>query len=174
MADDPQRNDPSDEPVTTSPVKEDAQTTATRRELKQTSISEKAAGEQPRPSSQESSNGSDVDEAEKKETKAPARTKTPDLKMTDVPAIPPSDLKETVSSPKKKRAHDQVDEQKDAQDTLASSTELNGSTALSRTDRSEPEKKRARDEHSGDEVWLSKTFMLYTSTQLTVTGFTPN
>lgn len=145
MADEAQRSDPADEPVNETPRKEDAQTTATRRELKQTSISEKGEGIQPRPESRDSSNGSEADEGEAKEA-APTGSKTPDQKMNDVPVV--ADKKEGVSSPKKKRAHDQLDEPKDTEDRLASSTDLNGS----RTDRSEPEKKRARDKHSGDEV----------------------
>jgi hypothetical protein len=148
MADDAQRKDLSDDPVIPSPTKEDAQTTATRRELKQTSISEKEeAG--PRPSSQGSSNASEADEAEKEDNdKAaePVQTKAPDTKMSGVPAVPPpSDAKDKVASPKKKRAHDQLDEQKDNDDSLASSTELGNISTLSRTDRSEPEKKRVRE-----------------------------
>jgi hypothetical protein len=131
-------------------MKEDAQTTAARRELKQTSISEKEEAE-PRPSTQGSSNTSEAGEkGDDDKAVEPKQTKAPDTKMSDVPAVPPpSGAKDTVASPKKKRAHDQVDEQKDNDDSLASSSELGDSSTLSRTDRSEPEKKRVRD---GDEV----------------------
>ncbi len=140
MADDPQRGD--SEPVTAQPAKEDAETTAARRELKQTYISD--GGDKPAQPSQDSSEPSE-DEAE--------QAKTPDSKTKDASH---DDLKELVSSPKKKRAHDQLDEPKDdAEDGTAvnpSADEANGSATLSRRDRSEPQKKRARDENSGDEV----------------------
>ncbi|ETS82912.1 hypothetical protein PFICI_04788 [Pestalotiopsis fici W106-1] len=57
-------------------------------------------------------------------------------------------LKEQLSSPKKKRAHDEVEPNKDpAQDPNGDVSPIgaNGSAALSRTDRLEPEKKRHRD-----------------------------
>ncbi|OIW31751.1 PH domain-like protein [Coniochaeta ligniaria NRRL 30616] len=140
MADDPQRGD--SEPVTTKPAKEDAETTAARRELKQTYISD--GGEKPEQTSQDSSEPSE-DEAE--------QTTTPESKTKDAPH---DDLKEQVSSPKKKRAHDQLDEQKDdTEDGAAvnpSTDKTNGTATLSRSDRSEPQKKRARDENSGDEL----------------------
>jgi Ran-binding protein 3 len=140
MADDPQRLD--SEPATTKPAKEDAETTATRRELKQTTISDSA--DKPAQPSQDSSEPSE-DEAEP--------TKTPESKTKDAPH---DDLREQVSSPKKKRAHDQLEEQMDDadEDSAASSSadKRNGSATLSRTDRSEPQKKRARDENSDDEV----------------------
>lgn len=146
MADDAQRGDSP--PAMPTPSKEDAQTTAARRELKQTTISEGAAGKAGQ-SSQDSSEPSE-DETE------PARAKTPESKTKD---IPHDDLKEQVSSPKKKRAHDQLDEHKDDAEASAagssSAEKVNGSVILSRTNRSEPEKKRARDEHSGDEVCRS-------------------
>lgn len=140
MADDPQRGD--SEPVTAQPAKEDAETTAARRELKQTYISD--GGDKPAQPSQDSSEPSE-DEAE--------QTKTPESKPKDALH---DDLREQVSSPKKKRAHDQLDEQKDDAENAAavntSADETNGSATLSRRDRSEPQKKRARDENSGDEV----------------------
>lgn len=148
MADDPRKPDPAD--IAVPPAKEDAETTATRRELKQTSISEKETNV-PEPSSQDSSNASE-NEAEQPDA-APARRKTPELIMKD---LPHDELIEHVSSPKKKRAHDQLDEPKADDESGAitggASADLNGSSTLSRTDRSEPEKKRARDEHGDDEV----------------------
>ncbi|KAH8912193.1 PH domain-like protein [Coniochaeta sp. PMI_546] len=140
MADDPQRGD--SEPVAAKPAKEDAETTAARRELKQTSISD--GGDKPAQPSQDSSEPSE-DEAE--------QAKTPDSNKNDALH---DDLKEQVSSPKKKRAHDQVDEQRDdAEDGPAvdpTADKANGNATLSRRDRSEPQKKRARDENSGDEL----------------------
>jgi len=140
MADDPQRLD--SEPANTQPAKEDAQTTAARRELKQTTISD--GGNKAEQPSQDSSEPSE-DEAE--------RTKTPESKTKESPQ---DDLRELVSSPKKKRAHDQLDEHRDdveqSSAANASTDKATGSATVGIADRSEPQKKRARDENGGDEV----------------------
>lgn len=144
MADDPHNtSNVSDEQVDVE-TKEDAETAAAREELKQTVISERTA--------------KTADEATKDEMVATrsggrygadappkpdeARTKTPEREVSENQ----NDLlKDQVSSPKKKRAHDQLDEPKDsAQDKAA------GEGA-----RSEPEKKRPRDGQRGDDE-LSK------------------
>ncbi|KAJ9162250.1 PH domain-like protein [Coniochaeta hoffmannii] len=139
MADDPQRLD--SEPANTQPAKEDAQTTAARRELKQTTISD--GGNKAEQPSQDSSEPSE-DEAE--------RTKTPESKTKESPQ---DDLRELVSSPKKKRAHDQLDEHRDdveqSSAANASTDKATGSATVGIADRSEPQKKRARDENGGDE-----------------------
>ena len=141
MADEPQRG--GSEAPNSKPEKEDAETTAARRELKHTTISD--GGDKPAPLSQDSREPSD-DEAE--------RTMTPDPKASKDAAQ--DDLKEQVSSPKKKRAHDQFEEHKDAEDDnltdISSADKANGDASTSRTHRSEPQKKRARDEISEDEV----------------------
>ncbi|KAI2635412.1 hypothetical protein GGS21DRAFT_81025 [Xylaria nigripes] len=67
-----------------------------------------------------------------------------DTTSTDV------DITKKIASPKKKRAHDEVDEAKDAATDDNANGDVspigsNGSTNLDRADRSEPEKKRPRD-----------------------------
>ncbi|KAK4112146.1 PH domain-like protein [Canariomyces notabilis] len=137
MADDPHNT--SD--IETGAAKEDAETTAARRELKQTSISEKAGHAQQL--SQDDKSASDDDAPQ---DKAPPRRVTPDITLG-----PPREevLREQISSPKKKRAHDELDENKDVAETLLEEgappkPAATGATQ-SRTDRFEPEKKRPRD-----------------------------
>lgn len=103
--------------------KEDAETKATREELKQTAISEKPAAA----------------EQEGQMAKAP--------KLSAVDTTKPADdaLKEQVSSPKKKRAHDQLDENHEPSSSESAGS-LSPKDGTNRTDRLEPEKKRARDE----------------------------
>ncbi|KAI0548330.1 hypothetical protein F4679DRAFT_327098 [Xylaria curta] len=97
--------------------------------------------------------------AARKELGQTAITEKPDLSaMAASNHASPSDdassaanaAKDLISSPKKKRAHDEVDEPKDTAanadaDGDVSPIGSNGSTSLNRTDRSEPEKKRPRD-----------------------------
>ncbi|KAL1836811.1 hypothetical protein VTJ49DRAFT_4627 [Mycothermus thermophilus] len=147
MADDPHNtSDISDVAEPTAPAKEDAETTAARRELKQTSISEKTASGAVRRPQDDDRSGSDEDAPKRKK---PARRLTP---PTTLNAGREEELKEQVSSPKKKRAHDELDESKDTAETSAqgSTDKAAGDSATpggsqSRTDRSEPEKKRPRD-----------------------------
>lgn len=105
--------------------KEDAETKATREELKQTAISDKPTA-------------TDRDEQ---------MAKPPKLNAVDISKATDDTLKEKVSSPKKKRAHDQLDENREP-----SSSESTGSLSpkdgSSRSDRLEPEKKRPRDEQA--------------------------
>ncbi|KAH8889793.1 hypothetical protein GQ53DRAFT_196230 [Thozetella sp. PMI_491] len=150
MADDPHNTSDISDPIEAGSPREDSETKTARRELKQTTISEK----QPQPAgsqqSQEDKSGSDEDTAK---DKASQRKSTPEPAVRL--AAPHDDLREQVSSPKKKRAHEELDEHKDsdgaAADGEVESKAANGSAALSRTDRSEPEKKRARD-HEGDKA----------------------
>ncbi|XP_044721986.1 uncharacterized protein HRG_04901 [Hirsutella rhossiliensis] len=85
-----------------------------------------------------------------------------ELKQSSISDPPPSardsgdvsdaqneDLKTKVSSPKKKRAHDQLDGDKEAKDSDSTSIASTDS-AKDRASRLEPEKKRHRDEESGD------------------------
>ncbi|KAK3688155.1 hypothetical protein B0T22DRAFT_146840 [Podospora appendiculata] len=151
MADDPHNTSDISDTVETSPiVKEDAETTAARRELKQTTISEKTAGHgDSQQSSQEDKSGSSSDDD------APT-TKSPRLTPEDAMSDSNSDvLRAQVSSPKKKRAHDELDETRDASDGSAEEDDSRKSTdtatTKSRTDRSEPEKKRHRDRQEKEE-----------------------
>ncbi|KXJ95608.1 hypothetical protein Micbo1qcDRAFT_27578 [Microdochium bolleyi] len=114
-------------------VAEDPDTAATRKELKQTAISDKesTAADQTETPGAASTADADVDERK-------ADVSTPEL------APQSEDLREQVSSPKKKRAHDEVDETKGESHTANGDVSpLAGSDH--RSDRSEPEKKRARD-----------------------------
>ncbi|KAL7821140.1 P-loop containing nucleoside triphosphate hydrolase protein [Trichoderma gracile] len=109
---------------------EDAETRAARRELKQSSISDSpaAAGH------------------------LASGTVDDDAARPDTPADPVSDsaderLKEQLPSPKKKRAHDQLDRSIDVEQTDANSVTSTESTR-DRASRLEPEKKRHREEDS--------------------------
>ncbi|RSL95861.1 hypothetical protein CEP52_011822 [Fusarium oligoseptatum] len=119
MADDAPDASPKNEPLNIE-TKEDAETRAARRELKQSSISDttpSAAAE-----GSDTANASDA---------------------------PDSDLKDQVASPKKKRAHDQLEGGKEAEDNDANSV-ASADSAKDRASRLEPEKKRPRDEDSND------------------------
>ncbi|KAL2127191.1 hypothetical protein VTI74DRAFT_11125 [Chaetomium olivicolor] len=140
MADDPHNtSDISDHTEPAVAAKEDAETTAARRELKHATISEKA-GRDNLPLSQDASD----DDAAK--DKRPRRGFTPEISFS----APREDaLKEQLSSPKKKRAHDELDENKDVAEApleeRTSDNAANTAAVQSRTNRSEPEKKRPRD-----------------------------
>ncbi|KAH7178446.1 hypothetical protein DER46DRAFT_591199 [Fusarium sp. MPI-SDFR-AT-0072] len=112
MADDAPDASPKNEPLNVE-IKEDAETRATRRELKQSSISDP-----PTSGPEDAANTSDA---------------------------PDNDLKEQVASPKKKRAHDQLEGSKDAEENDANSV-ASSDSAKDRALRTEPEKKRHRDE----------------------------
>jgi hypothetical protein len=105
--------------------KEDAETRATRRELKQSSISDSTPaaatedmGSQPHSPADEPASSNDAQA---------------------------DDLKEKVASPKKKRAHDQLDRDPEADDNDANSVASTDS-GKGRATRLEPEKKRHRDQ----------------------------
>ncbi|KAH7327892.1 hypothetical protein B0I35DRAFT_506453 [Stachybotrys elegans] len=122
MADETQDASPRTEPVPVQ-VKEDAETRAARRELKQSSLSD------------ESPTHSAGDNADRPET--PADDAANDANDDD--------LREQVSSPKKKRAHDQLDGEKEVEENDATSVASTDS-GRDRSTRLEPEKKRHRDE----------------------------
>lgn len=123
MADDTHNTSDLSDPVTAGSPKEDAETKATREELKQTAISDDKT--------KTASAGQDDDAAL-------ARTKTPEL---DPPSANRDSLKEQVSSPKKKRGHDEVDEQRDVE----------GADPASSATISERDKKRQRDGQATEE-----------------------
>ncbi|GAP86135.1 putative dead deah box protein [Rosellinia necatrix] len=123
---------------------EDPDTAAARKELRQTAISEKpnlfamaatnARTDNAVAPSDDASNASD----------ASGKAVTPEQEPHDGVA------KEQMASPKKKRAHDEVDQPKDATTGASADGDVspigaNGSASLDRADRSEPEKKRPRD-----------------------------
>ena len=99
--------------------KEDAETRAARRELKQSTISDHG----------------------------PNVTASTTEDQTARPTTPPADVsepKDQILSPKKKRAHEQLDEDKGGDNNDAKSTTSTDS-AKDRASRLEPEKKRHRD-----------------------------
>lgn len=158
---------------------EDPDTAAARKELRQTAISEKSdsfamatddvdsvadnADSAPvPPTTAPSATTAAADAA------APGEATTPELVARDDAA------KELMSSPKKKRARDEVDEAKDATsgadaDGDVSPIGANGSTSLNRTDRSEPEKKRPRDISSESKPDLINTSVWTTTTTTAAT-----
>ncbi|KAK4192002.1 hypothetical protein QBC35DRAFT_512107 [Podospora australis] len=149
MADDPHNTSDISDHIETDTVKEDAETTAARRELKQTSISEKAG--QPSPSQDDKS--ASEDDAPKDKATAQRITPPVGLSAPDAEA-----LKEQISSPKKKRAHDELDENKDVTEApLDAVVADTTTTTLDRTDRSEPEKKRPRDPSASPRSSMEQT-----------------
>jgi hypothetical protein len=141
MADQPQ-GDASPKPETArAEVNEDAETRAARRELKQSSISDN----EPKDDEPKSS-GSVAEEHNDAQ-----------------PTTPPADeaLTDNILSPKKKRAHDQLDEDKQVDDKDDTS-EVSTDSAKDRASRLEPEKKRHRDEEGSEnkKVGPSDDFLL--------------
>lgn len=133
MADDSQGASPKNEPAHVE-SSEDAETRAARRELKQSSISDP-----PPEDAADSGHESAADEKLKKRAETPAE---------DVSDAKNASLKEHVASPKKKRAHDQLDVDKEDRDEDGASV-ASTESARDRASRSEPEKKRARDQEAG-------------------------
>ncbi|KJZ78100.1 hypothetical protein HIM_02737 [Hirsutella minnesotensis 3608] len=126
---------PGESPKADTPrleANEDAEMRAARRELKQSSISD------PPPTTLDSPRESAI------EDKAEACAATPADEISDAQN---EDLKSKILSPKKKRAHDQLDGDKKSKDNDTNSVESTDS-AKDRASRLEPEKKRHRDEDS--------------------------
>jgi hypothetical protein len=122
----------------TQPSKEDPATMAASEELKHTSISDKDVSRD----SRDGSTGRDTELVEEKVTSETMKSSTPE---TDHADARDEDMRERISSPKKKRGRDQDEDTKDAEDengddptSSADGSVVNGS----RTTRSEPEKKR--------------------------------
>ena len=149
MADDPHNTSDMTDNGSVVGTREDAETTAARRELKQTSISDK--DKQDGRSDNSSPDGSDTDTSllDKPASSQPASPEDETV-MADAHH---RDLRDKISSPKKKRVYDELDEPKDmslaARDDDGASTKSGDTNPTkSRTDRSEPEKKRPRDRGS--------------------------
>jgi Ran-binding protein 3 len=122
---------------------EDPETAAARKELNNTAISEKPDAATAMELSRDKPSATSTTTTEE-----PLRASTPPPKEVKLQA-PDGDLTEQVSSPKKKRAHDEVEDP-----NPNATKEVNGdvspiaaagSVSASRTDRLEPEKKRHRD-----------------------------
>ncbi|KAI1767233.1 hypothetical protein GGR53DRAFT_463532 [Hypoxylon sp. FL1150] len=144
---------------------EDPDTAAARKELRQTVISEKpdlstmsAAETHPAPNA---ITGSD---------KPSSKGATPDRAS---PSSQNDNLRDQVSSPKKKRARDEVDEPQgtspDANGDV-SPIGFDAGTSLNRTVRSEPEKKRPRDVSSESKVNLDGSAVPSKSSDTPKTG----
>lgn len=126
---------------------EDPATAAARKELRHTVISEK-----PNLSAMSTTNADLAPQAITTDDKASVKSDMSDRQSLD----PPKDsLRDKVASPKKKRVYDEVDEPHDASSDSNGDISPIGTDAapsLSRTDRSEPEKKRPRDVSSESKV----------------------
>lgn len=136
MADDTLENSPKNDRPARSEAGEDAETRATRRELKQSSISD--------PPILASGTVADLPGDDKS-----ARIASPS--QDGATTANTEDIKDQLSSPKKKRAHDQLDGVQVTDDNDATSVASTDS-AKDRASRLEPEKKRHRDADSKDEV----------------------
>ena len=130
MADNATSDSSPKEEATREPSKEDDETRAARQELNKSSISDRL------PSVTTSTAGADKD----------AHPATP---PADQPDVQHNDSVDQILSPKKKRAHDQLDADKDAEDDDAKSTTSTDS-AKGRATRLEPEKKRHRDAEAAE------------------------
>ncbi|KAI1409157.1 hypothetical protein F5Y13DRAFT_193632 [Hypoxylon sp. FL1857] len=134
-------------PTPEHPTPEDPDTAAARKELRQTVISEK-----PNLSAMSTAEKDSAPNAAPTGDKASGKGSTPDRESVERQT---NDLRDQVSSPKKKRAHDEVDEPREALSDSNGDVSPIGADAgasLSRTDRSEPEKKRPRDVSSESKV----------------------
>ena len=133
--------------------REDAETRATRRELKQSSISD------PAPADNSTTTASIASTAAA--AAAAADDDDEDDDGTPNPATPPADASEPkddqILSPKKKRAHDQVEENGEAEGEDAKSTASTDS-AIDRAARLEPEKKRHRDGDTAESSTVGSIF----------------
>lgn len=126
--------------------KDDAATMATSKELEQTTISDRVDVASEKPTSSE--RHEDVDEEGDKEMPEPEAVKP----QTPEPSAPETvevdeDMRDRISSPKKKRGRDQDDDARDVESVEAGETasSVEGVLNGSRTMRSGPEKKRPRD-----------------------------
>jgi len=142
MADDPPNTSDLSDPVAGDSPREDAETKATREELKQTVISD--ASDQAR-----ASDGGDADV--KSPSAEDALKKTPELEL---PNSTPDSLEAQVSSPRKKRHRESAKDDEQAPEDESS----NGHAVVSRTDRAEPEKKRQRDRTPDETAESSASF----------------
>lgn len=139
---------PDENPVRIEAKAEDAETRAAREELKHTAISD--------PKNLDSLTGSTQLHKDNNKDDLRSGTKTPDLRPTEllIQGGVPGDKQ--IASPKKKRAHDEVESSKDNDGhRISSGTDSSeggwvmvDDAAKDETHRSEPQKKRARDETS--------------------------
>lgn len=136
---------------------EDAETRAARQELKHTAISETNQNSFTLPSQQQHPNHDHTADNDNADMHLRSGKKTPDLQTGEAVAREGTAGERKVSSPKKKRAHDEVESSKDSDGhRISTGTESSESGWVMVDDdgikdekhRSEPQKKRARDETS--------------------------
>ncbi|POS78298.1 DEAD/DEAH box helicase [Diaporthe helianthi] len=165
MADDPPSSsnvNPDDQRYHSEAKVEDADTRAAREELRHSHISDTGNGEPqaPGPKQNEHNDQRQDDEMRLRSGRefnippppSARRYETPDLALPET--LSRDDAGERkVSSPKKKRAHDEVEAHKDSEGPASNGTDSDGWVMVDEGDtnnkgRSEPQKKRARDETS--------------------------
>ncbi|KAI1779703.1 hypothetical protein F4818DRAFT_149887 [Hypoxylon cercidicola] len=147
------------------PTPEDPDTAAARKELKQTVISDK-----PNLSTMSTSEAHPTSNAAADGDKPSGKGATSDH---DSLSSQNDDMRDQVSSPKKKRARDEVDEPQGASSDANGDVSPIGSDAgssLNRTVRSEPEKKRPRDVSSEAKVKFGVLMASSKSTDTSKTG----
>ncbi|KAI0898513.1 hypothetical protein F4806DRAFT_363332 [Annulohypoxylon nitens] len=152
-------------PTPDNHIPEDPDTAAARKELRHTVISEKADS-----STMSASERDPAPDVTAGGDKASTIASTPDRGSVERQS---DELRDQVSSPKKKRAHDEVDEPRDATSDANGDVSPIGSHAgasLSRTDRSEPEKKRPRDVSSESKANSQMAIASSETTQIPKTG----
>lgn len=143
---------PDEHPVRIEAKAEDAETRAAREELKHTAISDSNNKDNltgPTPQNQQPHDDHNKDALR-------SGTKTPDLRPTELLIQGGGSGDKQVASPKKKRAHDEVESSRDNDGhRISSGTDSSeggwvmvDDSAKDETHRSEPQKKRARDETS--------------------------
>ncbi|KAL2206630.1 PH domain-like protein [Sarocladium strictum] len=152
MAEDEKGVSPKLDPVDIE-AKEDAETRATRRELKQSSISDA-----PLPRQGDTTDDDKTAVADVARPATPAEGAAGDAENED--------LKEQVASPKKKRAHDQLDSGAKGTQDVDAASEASTDSAKDRTSRSEPEKKRHRDGEPSDGATTTDAAAAQTSTSV--------
>ncbi|KAH8659160.1 hypothetical protein BGZ60DRAFT_456620 [Tricladium varicosporioides] len=119
-------------------LKEDPATMAASEELKHTSISDKTTAEEEAAAAQ-------LVHSEDKDMKETAKDTTPEVEPSDAQD---EEMRERISSPKKKRGRDQDEDTRDLEDSNVDgpgSSVEGGAVNGSRTKRFGPEKKRPRD-----------------------------
>lgn len=166
MADDPRNQQPpssstianstDDRPVSLEAKVEDAETRAAREELRHTVISDKKDSVvEPTTKDQDGDDEMKLRSGTTYELEdAKFRKKTPDLASPEGLSRTDAAGERKVSSPKKKRAHDEVDQQKEGETEgsvrTSSGADSDSWVMVDKTEkeeqhRSEPQKKRARD-----------------------------
>lgn len=146
-----------DQPPQLEATVEDAETRATRQELKHTAISETNQNSFTAPTHPQHVSYEPTEDDAAADMRLRSGKKTPELQTSEALSREETAGERKVSSPKKKRAHDEVEPSKDIDghrtSTGTESSEsgwvmVDNDAAKDENHRSEPQKKRARDETS--------------------------